>query len=396
MILIREVEEKTEVMPLERGSKKYTCPRCGTPKKFKRYIDDIGDYFSDEVGRCDRESSCGYHMTPQDYFDRHNVQPVNSKRREQKNTMNEMNAVNTLNVVNTLNAANIIDNSFLVRSLAFTPENRLLNYLLTFIDVELVEKAVQDYLIGTTKDGRTVFWQIDREGRARTGKIISYLAETGKRDKARFPSWIHYELKQHKLLPASFEHKICFFGEHLTAKHKKKPVAVVEAEKTALVASIFIPGFVWVAAGGKSYLKAEKLVRFGDRKIILYPDADGFEFWKNEADEARKLGLRVEVSELIEYAATAEEKQAGFDLADYLIRSELEAQELNALAADYNAKVETILNELDLLNQFFELCAEREAIQEIKPEELDLDTVRQLAETVFYSQVNTQNSGINL
>jgi hypothetical protein len=43
----------------------YTCPQCKSPKMFVRYIDpDTGQYFGDNIGRCNLELSCGYHLKP--------------------------------------------------------------------------------------------------------------------------------------------------------------------------------------------------------------------------------------------------------------------------------------------------------------------------------------------
>lgn len=50
---------------------RHTCPNCGGKRCFTRYIDEDGNYLSDEVGRCDHESACGYHYTPSDYFRDH-------------------------------------------------------------------------------------------------------------------------------------------------------------------------------------------------------------------------------------------------------------------------------------------------------------------------------------
>ncbi len=369
-----------------RGSRsRFKCPSCGHKNKFARYIDDAGEYIDESVGRCNRESSCGYHLTPKDFYQSRGVQCSTAERLNRVNARNKMNGLNGLNKMNTLNTLNAvnaveqfetIDNSFVVRSLEGNHENRFLNFLLSFIDAEYIFEMARRYFIGATRDGKTCFWQIDKKGRARTGKIISYIETTGKRDKNVNPSWIHYELKRHKLLPDSFQHQICFFGEHLLRQNSSKPVAVVEAEKTACVASVFIDDFIWLACGGKSYLKADKLRRFGQRKIVLFPDADAFDLWEREAADARAMRMDVTTSRIIEDAATAKEKKQGFDLADYLIRGEVAARKWNAFADAYNEKVNAVLEDSDLFDYFNEMLDERIAFMDSEAEAIKAENIR--------------------
>ena len=52
---------------------KHICPQCGHKGVFTRYIDiDNRKYLADNVGRCDRESNCGYHHKPKDYLKKNN------------------------------------------------------------------------------------------------------------------------------------------------------------------------------------------------------------------------------------------------------------------------------------------------------------------------------------
>lgn len=366
---------------------RFTCPGCGCRYEFARYVDDSGEYIDETVGRCNRESSCGYHLTPKQFFASRGVQ---CSFPEKMNVVREMSAMNKMNVVREMNAVNAaerfdtIDNSLIARTCEHNAKNRLLDYLTSFIDHECIFEMAKKYLIGATKEGRTVFWQIDRKGRARTGKIISYSAKTGRRDKKIHPSWIHYELKKHKILPESFEHQICFFGEHRLAQAARDaPVAIVEAEKTACIASIFLDDFIWLAVGGKSYLKPERLRRFGSRKVVLFPDADGFDQWEREAADARRLGLNITTSRLIEDFASDEERKNGFDLADYLIKSELSAQKHNLEADRYNAKIDLILSDPELFERYEDICAEREAVAGIPVGSLSVAEVRKIINTCF-------------
>ena len=52
-----------------RPGNRYECPNCGRKRCFSRYVDEQGEItFPEHVGRCDHESSCGYHYSPKDYF----------------------------------------------------------------------------------------------------------------------------------------------------------------------------------------------------------------------------------------------------------------------------------------------------------------------------------------
>ncbi len=47
---------------------RFTCPACGDKHCFSLYVDENGDYLNEVVGRCNHESSCGYHYTPKQFF----------------------------------------------------------------------------------------------------------------------------------------------------------------------------------------------------------------------------------------------------------------------------------------------------------------------------------------
>jgi hypothetical protein len=163
-----------------------------------------------------------------------------------------------------------------------------------------------------------------------------------------------------KLKLKDFQYKQIFFGEHLLPKFPNKPVAVVEAEKTAIIASLCFPEYVWLGSNNKSWLNAARLQRLGNRRIILYPDADGFELWQGIARDAKRLGAAVQVSSLIENHATAEQKENGYDLADYLIEQSAEINRRNDFADKHN--LEIVRADADLRRQFETILAERKSI----------------------------------
>lgn len=56
-----------------------------------------------------------------------------------------------------------------------------------------------------------------------------------------------------------------------------------------------------------------------NKKILLFPDSDGFDKWKLKSTELSRIGFNVKISRLIEQLEDDEEKKNGYDLADYLM-----------------------------------------------------------------------------
>jgi hypothetical protein len=123
----------------------------------------------------------------------------------------------------------------------------------------------------------------------------------------------------HKVLKLdNFNLKQCLFGEHLL-QDKSKPIAIVESEKTAIIASVYVPDYIWLASGSLSNLNTEKCAVLRGRMLTLFPDIKGFEKWNSKAQELSHIAT-FNVSDLLERNATQEEREKGLDLADYLIR----------------------------------------------------------------------------
>ncbi len=345
---------------------RHNCPSCGGRREFSRYIDANGYYLADDVGKCNRESKCGYHRKPKEYFadsshlskseksetiKKEKLDEIGCKKKEKfgqvwtKKNINlqqvatekrkEMDKLDTpkKRELQELQSIKKLETRF--DSIPFDPfRNTLGNYrqnnFVQFLsdlfpdDLEAVQAVLQKYYIGTYKDGLTVFWQIDGRGRIRTGKIMRYDTQTGKRQTVR--TWIENdetcELKtdwMHKKIKKDFNLKQCFFGEHLLHKEPGKTIAVVEAEKTAVLCAIKFPELIWLAVGAKGYLTDEKSLVFSSRRVFLFPDADAYSNWQEKAVRAQRNGIDMRISNLIETHGTDAEKKNGFDLADYLI-----------------------------------------------------------------------------
>ncbi len=288
---------------LEKGGLKYACPACGKIR-FVRYVDTYtGDQVADEVGRCDREHSCSYHLRPREYFQMTGKNPFSVTTPERKREpIPEP-------------EPSFIDTEIMRASLNRYNENNFCRWLCSVFGEQKAFRLTAEYKIGTSKHwpGSCVFWQIDRNESIKAGKIMLYSSDTGRRVKEPFNhvQWVHAVMKM-----KSYSLQQCLFGEQLLSVYPGEPVAIVESEKTAIVASGFIDDFVWIATGGKGNLTKEKLKAVQSRKVSLFPDLGAFEKW-----QAVATGMPgVTVSNILERRASDADRAAGLDLADYLLR----------------------------------------------------------------------------
>jgi hypothetical protein len=294
---------------LEKKQKKGTCISCGKHNVSVRYIDTLtGNHLPEIYSRCDREVNCNYHLSP--YKDGYAkmlsggacslMQMIKPKPPLEKPT-------------------SFIDNELLKKSLHSYDVNNFIKYLKTILPAKEVKKIIELYKIGTSKhwEGSTIFWQVDNKGRIRGGKVMLYDAVKGKRVKEPFNhiTWAHSALKLN-----DYNLKQCLFGSHLlTDENKNTSCAIVESEKTAIIASAYLPDFIWLACGSLSNLTFEKCKVLSGRNVFLFPDLNGFEKWSERAKELSAI-TPFDVSDLLEQNATEAEKETGLDIADYLIR----------------------------------------------------------------------------
>lgn len=283
------------------------CPSCQRKNQFTRYIDqETNEPLNNSVGLCNRAINCGHHYTPKQYFDdlkilQPNQKPsfftVQVKEEPKEKTFSE------------------IPFDILKKSRKAYGQNNFTEFLFQKLGKEAALKVLSLYHIGTSKhwQGATVFWQIDILGKVRAGKIMLYDKETGHRIKKPYHhiNWVHklLELKDYNLSQ-------CLFGEHLLKTYPQKPIAIVESEKTAILAAAYRPEFNWLAAGNLNNLSRERCQPLRGKTVLLFPDAGAFQIWSKKAEDLKDLASFV-VSDLIEKYATPQQIKEGFDLADY-------------------------------------------------------------------------------
>lgn len=293
----RNEQYRYTLEPYKGMKTRYTCPACEHKKCFTRYIDtETGQHLDEQVGRCNREVKCGYHYKPGEYL-QDNPKPVLPRKPEPPAS------------------CTYIHPRVYEASMQHYETNHFVQYLLKIFGRETTLSLISKYNIGSSKHwpGATVFWQMDRQQRLRSGKIMLYNPDTGKRVKEPFShiTWAHTVLK----LP-DFVLKQCLFGEHLLAT-STLPVAIVESEKTAIIASVHLPQFIWLASGSLSNLTADKCQVLKGRDVYLYPDLGAYDKWKARAEELSSI-TRFFVVDVLERYAAEEDKLRGLDLGDYL------------------------------------------------------------------------------
>lgn len=294
-------------------STRHTCPECGVKQSFTLYFDgNTKEPIHRTVGKCNRESKCGYHYTPKQFFI--DNPSLVEKRQASSYTPIIHKPISQPQPIGT------IPFSFVERSASY--QSNFVRFLCEFLTTEQISSIGDKYAIGGTKNKEIIYWQIDSKGKVRTGKIMQYDPLSGKRIKHESGAidWVHNKLKKSNTLPEDYNLQQCFFGEHLLNLHPEATVCIVESEKSALIEAAIFPEQIWLATGGIGNLSIEKCKVLKNRNVILYPDLNGYNKWLDKAIEIEKqYGCNISVSTLLEDIASPEAKAQGLDIADYMI-----------------------------------------------------------------------------
>jgi hypothetical protein len=240
---------------LQKGSKHIICPNCGK-KTFKPYVDSVtGEVVNpSRYGRCERIQSCRYHRYPKiredDISSSRYVPPAPEE----------------------IKPLDFIDKDLMQATFNEFKSNVFFMWLVKMFGIEKAYQLQEAYNIGTAKGGGIIFWQEDRKGNIRTGKVM-YYHPNGKRIKERNSWFVHKKIKD------DFNYRQCFFGLHLTSPDK--PVALCESEKTAIIMSVFEPEYTWIASGGSEMINDERLLEL-PRLDKVFADNGQFEKWERK------------------------------------------------------------------------------------------------------------------
>lgn len=293
---------------------RHECPSCHDPHSFTYYIDEDGNVLDTTVGRCDHESSCGYYYTPKDYFNDHPEESYCRKGlfKPQHRTF--------IRPMLSRSRIQFIPKRFIVEY--YSQESHFVKFMKSIFDTDVVTRICKAYCLGGTAKREVIFWQIDIDGNVLTGKVIQYNPTDGHRIKKGVNvDWMHSRMKKSGLLEPDFALGQCLFGEHLLRQNPNAVVALVEAEKSAVIGYAQFPDYLWLAVGGKGQLKPEKLYVLKNRTVVLFPDIDAYDDWR---DKAKQLTFcRASVSDILVKHATEEERKAKIDIADWIIKQRM-------------------------------------------------------------------------
>lgn len=342
----------------QRGSKT-ACPKCERKVCFTRYVDEQQEVtFPEYVGKCDHENSCGYHYTPKDFF---NENPDVKKKAYSLNS-------NPVIIAPKVVPTSYIDEEIMKKTLTAYHLNPLYKYLCRVFGQKATVELMTRYNVGTSQKwgGSTIFWQVDIDGKIRTGKVMCYDSKTGHRIKEPMArvSWAHAELE----LP-DFNLKQCFFGEHLLSTLPNHPVCIVESEKSAIIASLFISGCVWIASGGKhGCWNSKSIEALRGRDVTLIPDLGATSFWKEKQSLLKPICHSVHLFYQLELEATEEQKREGLDVADFLLMQPT-VQMILQMMIEKNPELQRLIDDLDLeLVDAYQLPDTSQIVQDNKNE----------------------------
>lgn len=315
------------------GANRYTCPQCGKRKCFTRYVyTDTGEYIDETVGKCDHDLSCGYHYPPSAFFRDH--PDMRRGIPQVKDYMFDTNHSQLHSSKPRLSSCqprplDTIPSEYVTRSKSTRSE--FVNWLSTlFPDKETLMKVINDYHIGATRDGAVIFWQIDKAGRVRSGKIMHYDCDGHRRGA---PFWTHSILKKTRILTDDWKLTQCFFGEHLLSQ-PDRTVALVESEKTAIVCALFCPEYIWLATGGCKQLSSAKCEVLKGRKVIIFPDSGVYDEW------VEKMKATSDINYII--SDKMEGLPPNIDLADLFVKHIISERERGNMALSSSQKTSAV------------------------------------------------------
>lgn len=298
-------EYKISLRPHKDGGK-IICPSCGR-KSFVPYIyNDTGDIIDSICGRCDHEQSCGYHLTPAEFFKNYpDVKPTAKHEAYSKPQPSIINFC-TLDEWETRQTADEAIQCDFAQG------------LLKFIEADKVAQALNRYRVQSIGFNRnTAFPCISIDGNVTAVMCLGYGTNLHRNEVC----YHYYGNKDRKvqldaLYPNKYTYNPCYFGEHLLSENTEKNIGLVESQKSAVICSIVFPQMTWIATCGCSNFNVTKSHTLKDRRIFVYSDKGSSDKWGKVIEMMKRHGYNVHLRPIME---GLQNYGANSDIADVIL-----------------------------------------------------------------------------
>ena len=275
------------------------CPQCGR-KSFSPYVDtQSGEILGEAIGMCSHKVSCGYHRPPtKDDIggNAHISQYIKDIDTRQPYLLEP-------SVYEGLKSNTLVDN-FSVNLRGFFSN----------ADEVLKKYGVVCGSIGRKYVNFTGFPYIQQDGTLKSVKMMMYredLHRAKDEEGNGIVNWLHY-FQGFDKTKQKFD--ACWFGEQLidSKEYTYDYIGVVESEKTAIIATCCVPNVLWLACGSIGNKKQIIGKGLKTKKVVFFPDANGFENWREWVMAQRCATWKV--------SSLPKSLSGGDDIADVLLK----------------------------------------------------------------------------
>ncbi|WP_028871412.1 DUF6371 domain-containing protein [Psychroserpens burtonensis] len=287
---------------------KLITPCCNKRNKDGKFANYSG--IPDQYGYC---HSCGKsNLPPTIYINKNGVYCIWDNGLERFTPLNSYDELSKIKLQIRSNqqkqkkiTQNYITESVIWENYHIKPENNLLKYLRNRYGNEKTKEAKEMYVIGTSKRGGTIFWNINKSLKTQKSEI-QFFDNRGKRTPVVYSPYTNAK-----------GYFSCLFGEHLLIDElrnsKNQIVVLVEGAKTAIVGSILLPKYTWLAYGGANGLTDKKINCLIGYTVLIIPDMsnNAVQIINSKIPYLREIGIDAKLWDMTNGKSDAELKLEG-------------------------------------------------------------------------------------